>query len=232
VRRQLEDMGVPNVPEVAQGGFVYGIYGGVGAVFPTSELKDNFDGCAIFMIGLTGGYDRLRLKADIAFGQPSFNNSNIFNVKDTQGRPSQDNSHSYATYLGIGTTLGYNIFDSGRFSITPNIGGYWSNYSWDVNNLEWTKNDAGKDVTKVVSTVSKKLHNFNWMASVDFDIKFHAHATSMPFTVTGKREQFSSSIRISPFVARAKYNKCDPSVSGYHVGFTVCYVGLARALGY
>lgn len=232
VRRQLEDMGVPNVPEVSQGGFVYGIYGGVGAVFPTSELKDNFDGCAIFMIGLTGGYDRLRLKADIAFGQPSFNNSNIFNVKDTQGRPSQDNSHSYATYLGIGTTLGYNIFDSGRFSITPNIGGYWSNYSWDVNNLEWTKNDAGKDVTKVVSTVSKKLHNFNWMASVDFDIKFHAHATSMPFTMTGKREQFSSSIRISPFVARAKYNKCDPSVSGYHVGFTVCYVGLARALGY
>jgi hypothetical protein len=67
VRRQLEDMGVPNVPEVSQGGFVYGIYGGVGAVFPTSELKDNFDGCAIFMIGLTGGYDRLRLKADIAF---------------------------------------------------------------------------------------------------------------------------------------------------------------------
>ena len=68
------------------------------------------------------------------------------------------------------------------------------------------------------------------MASIDFDIKFHKHVGDTPFFLTGQREEFTSSIRISPFVARASFAKPVPAIEGYYVGVNVTYTGIARAL--
>ena len=232
VRRQLDDMGVPPVPQVSPNSFCYGIYGGVGGIFPTGDLKNQFKGSAIFTLGLTGGYNNLRLKADISYGQPSFARENIFGVKTTDGKDAQVNAHASATYLGVGVQLGYCVYDSRRLAITPNVGGYYSSYAWTVNNLEWSKDKDGNDVSTVASDEKAKFHSFNWMASVDFDIKIHSHVSNTPLLGVGQREQFVSSLRISPFVARAIHNSITPQAKGYMVGFTVCYSGLARSLNF
>jgi len=232
VRRQLEELGVPPVPKVTPNSFCYGIYGGVGAVFPTGDLANQFKGNAIFMLGLTGGYNNLRLKADISYGQPSFARNNMFNVKTDDGKDAQVNSHASATFLGVGVQLGYCVMNTRRFAITPNVGGYYSSYAWTLNNLEWSKDDHGNDVSKVKSDERAKFHSFNFMASLDFDIKLHAHVSDTPLLGVGQREQFVSSLRISPFVALAKHNTITPQAKGCMVGFTVTYTGLARSLNF
>lgn len=235
VRKQLEELGLPPVPVIHASNFSYGIYAGLGGVFPTSSISDDFSGCATFIIGLTGGYRRLKLKADISFGQPNFNNDNIFNVpSDIPGKPGQGNTNSYATYLGIGTSLGYTVLDTKRFSITPSVGGYWSSYGWNVANYNYVTeiDEEGNPqlVQKVVNTEKRSINDFGWMASIDFDIKFHKHVGDTPFFLTGQREEFTSSIRISPFVAKAKFDTTAPAVDGYIVGVTLTYTGIARAL--
>ncbi len=235
VRKQLEELGLPPVPTIGASSFSYGVQAGVGGLFPTGSITDDFSGCVLFSLGLNGGYKRVKLKADIAFGQPSFNNKNIFNVpSDIEGKPGQGNSDSYATYLGIGTTLGYTVLDTKRFAITPNVGGYWSSFGWKVDNYTYenvtTPEGKVELARKIVSTEKKSINNFNWIASIDFDIKLHKHVSDKPFFLTGQREEFTSALRISPFVARAKYNTPVPPVDGYIVGVTVSYLGLARAL--
>ena len=235
VRRQLDELGLPPVPTIGASNFCYGVQLGVGGAFPTGSISDDFSGCAIFTLGLTGGYRQFKLKADISFGQPSFRNDNIFSVPSNHGdKPGQGNTDSYATYLGIGATLGYTVYDGRRLTITPNVGGYWSSYGWKVDNYtyEYRPNASGnQELTRLVTSTEKvSLNNFNWMASVDFDIKLHKHVSDTPFFLTGQREEFLSALRISPFVARAKYSKAVPAVDGYIVGVTVSYLGLARAL--
>jgi len=235
VRKQLDEMGLPPVPTIGASNFCYGVQAGVGGLFPTSTITDDFSGCVIFSLGLTGGYKQFRLKADISFGQPNFRNDNIFAVpSNVEGKPGQGNTDSYATYLGIGTTLGYTVYDGRRFTITPNVGGYWSSYGWKVNNYTYENRpnaEGNQELTRLITSTEKvSINNFNWMASVDFDIKLHKHVSDTPFFLTGQREEFLSAIRISPFVARAKYNTPVPPVKGYIVGVTVSYLGLARAL--
>lgn len=235
VRRQLEELGLPPVPVIGTSNYSYGFYAGVGGLFPTSTLKDDFGSCATFILGLTGGYRRIKVKADIAFGQPDFKNDNIFNVQTgVIGEPGQGNTNSFATFLGIGLQAGYTILDTKRFSITPNVGGYWSSYGWKVEDYSYTTetNDQGEStrVRHVDKTYRTSINDFGWIASIDFDIKFHRHVTDTPFFLSGQREEFTSSIRISPFVARASFSKTVPAIEGYYVGFTVTYTGLARAL--
>ncbi|MGN0214148.1 MAG: hypothetical protein ACI4AH_04990 [Muribaculaceae bacterium] len=235
IRKQLDELGLPPVPTIGASNFCYGVQAGVGGIVPTGSISDDFSGCVIFSLGLTGGYNRLKLKADISFGQPSFNNDNIFNVPSAiSGKPGQGNTDSYATYLGIGTTLGYTVFDNNRFSITPNVGGYWSSFGWKVDNYRYenvTTDDGKNELVRLVDSTEKvSLNNFNWIASIDFDIKLHKHVSDTPFFLTGQREEFLSAIRISPFIAHASYSKSVPPVKGYLVGVTVSYLGLARAL--
>lgn len=235
VRKQLDELGLPPVPTIGASSFCYGIQAGIGGVFPTGSIADDFSGCVTFSLGLTGGYKRLRLKAGIEFGQPSFRNDNIFSVPSgIEGKPGQGNTDSYATYLGVGVTLGFAVYDSKRFTITPNVGGYWSSYGWKVDNYayEYRLNNSGEsELTRLVTSTNKvSVNHFNWTASVDFDIKVHRHVSDTPFFLTGRREEFTSTIRISPFVARAKYGTTVPAIDGYLVGVSVSYLGLARAL--
>ena len=231
VLRQLTDMGNPSAASMRPGGFVYGLYAGVGGMFPTGSLTDNFKGCAAFTIGLTAGYNRFRIKADVSYGQPSFNNDTMFNRVDELGRQLQGNAKADATLLCVGTQLGYCVYSGERFAITPNVGGFWTGYSWETQDLNWVrKEDTDEFVPKIVGSSTSHLRSYNWIASVDFDIKFHTTKSSnMPIITSGRRQSFTSSVRITPFVARASYHSV-PSVKGYQVGFCVSYCGLARSL--
>ena len=63
---------------------------------------------------------------------------------------------------------------------------------------------------------------------IDFDINFSSRVTNTSLTGATHRERWTSSLRITPWVAHSKFNKCDPSVSGVHLGINVSYLGLAR----
>lgn len=118
-RKALEEIGLPPAPEFVPSDWCYGLYLGVGGIFPVNEIKDYFGGCFTFTAGLTAGYKRLKLKADVSYGQVDFKKPNVFGAVDAQGRALQGPMNEYATYLGIGTTLGYSVVNTKRFAITP-----------------------------------------------------------------------------------------------------------------
>lgn len=229
IESQLATLGTPQVPQVTTMQGCYGIYAGVGYDMPTGKLHDNFGGSIMFHVGLTGGYKRFRVKADVAFGQPSYRNDNIFNISpDEEGRPLQGNNSSNATHIMASVQLGYTVLNHGRLSITPNVGGFYNRYGWDIANYSWDKDEEGRDVRTITGIEKRNLHNFSVIASIDFDINFSSRVTNTSLTGATHRERWTSSLRITPWVAHSKFNKCDPSVSGVHLGINVSYLGLAR----
>ena len=229
IESQLATLGTPQVPQVTTMQGCYGIYAGVGYDMPTGKLHDNFGGSIMFHVGLTGGYKRFRVKADVAFGQPSYRNDNIFKIApDEEGRPLQGNNSSNATHIMSSVQLGYTVLNHGRLSITPNVGGFYNRYGWDIANYSWDKDEDGHDVRTITGVEKRNLHNFSVIASIDFDINFSSRVTNTSLTGATHRERWTSSLRITPWVAHSKFNKCDPSVSGVHLGINVSYLGLAR----
>lgn len=222
-----------NIQFEQESSFGYGLYGGVGYSSPVSELRDNFGGNFIFQIGAVGTYDRFQLKTDVQFGQPGYRNDNMFAAPayDAQGHPSQVNGSSSASFLGWSVQVGYKVYENGRFSITPNVGINYTKYSWNLNNLKWTKNEDNDDYkAEVTGTESAKLTNLGFIASVDLDYTFSSTKVKNPFTGNGD-DRLRQSVRITPFVAYAKYDKCSPSVKGAFVGVTINYFGLLHSLG-
>ena len=55
-RKALEEIGLPPAPEFVPSDWCYGLYLGVGGIFPVNEIKDYFGGCFTFTAGLTAGY--------------------------------------------------------------------------------------------------------------------------------------------------------------------------------
>ena len=212
-------------------GFTYGVYGGVGAAFPTGSVADNFKGSAVFQIGLTGTYQNFRLKTDVAYSQPSFKNRNIFAVFDADGHPAQDNAHADASLLLWSVQAGYRVYQGHRLSVTPNVGFVLSRYSWDLNNLEWSKDENDEDQFRVTGVDKARFTHTSWIASIDFDIRLHTTITDKPFLGNGSK-RFTSSIRITPFIAGLKHCKSVPSTKGCLVGATVNYLGLLQSLGF
>ena len=131
--------------------------------------------------------------------------------------------------MSVGAAVGFTVVDSDRIAITPYAGVYWSGYSWNMANLDWVYNDEKREyVSKVKNTVSAQINNVGWQAGVDFDIKLHRYVSSTPLLFSGQREQYTSSLRITPFVMYADYKKI--ATKGYHLGVAVTYSGIARAL--
>lgn len=207
-----------------------GFYAGVGAALPTASLHDNFDGCVTFAGGLTAGYQRWRLKADINYGQPSFNRMNMFGLLDSEGRDAQVNAAANASLLGLGVQMGYQVWRQRRLAITPSAGIFWSRYKWDVNDIEWSKNPDGLDVFQVTNTSSTSLSHVGWIVSLDFDIKLHERYTSGAFLGMGDQARYTSSLRLTPWVAHASYDRCTPAVKGCLIGLNVTYAGLLQAI--
>lgn len=232
-RKDLEEMGLPDVPEFVPGDWSYGLYLGLGGSFATKYINNYFGNCVTFTAGITVSYKRVALKADVAYGQPSFKNRNVFGAKVTTAdgvvRDAQGPMNNCATLLSVGAAVGFTVVDSDRIAITPYAGVYWSGYSWNMANLDWVYNDEKREyVSKVKNTVSAQINNVGWQAGVDFDIKLHRYVSSTPLLFSGQREQYTSSLRITPFVMYSDYKKI--ATKGYHLGVAVTYSGIARAL--
>ena len=202
---------------------------GVGGLLPTGSLSDDFKGCALFTGGINVDYNRLRIKADVAYGQPSFKKENPYAVIDSQGRNMQLNATANPSLLGVGLQLGYTMWRQGKLSITPNVGVNWNRLSWDINHIKYEKDDAGQERPLIDDVIGIHESNFSWIASVDFDINLHGKLVDYPFG--GDRQaHYSSSVRISPFVTHAKFNHFNPSVKGCCIGITFSYAGLLHTL--
>lgn len=236
VESQLSAMGMPSVPHVTSMQGCYGFYGGVGYDLPTGSLHDNFGGSVIFHVGLTGGYKRFKVKGEVAFGQPSYRNDNIFGIDfEDDEHPSQGNNSSNATHIMGSLQVGYTVLNYGRLSITPNVGVFYNRYNWDVANYSWKDKEGswytdeeGREIPIITSVEKRNLNNINFIVSVDFDINLNHRVTNTSLTGSTHRERWTSSLRITPWLANTKFNKCVPSVSGMHVGINVSYLGLAQ----
>ena len=207
-------------------GWGFGFQLGVGGIMPTASLADDIKGCALFTGGLNAEYNRLRIKADIAYGQPSFKNNNPYAVYDSQGRDLQLNATANPTLFGVGVQLGYTVWRQGKVSVPPNVGISWNRLSWDLNHIKYEKDDEGTERPKIDEVTGTHENNFGWIASVDIDFKLHGKITDAPFGES--QAHYSSAVRISPFVTYAKYNHFIPSVKGVCLGATVTYAGLLR----
>ncbi|MEG0010831.1 MAG: hypothetical protein RR706_01535 [Muribaculaceae bacterium] len=221
VRRQLDELQRPPIPEIIPGAFSYGLYFGTGALFPTSGIDNAFGNSWSFTAGLGLGYNRIKLNADISYGQPRIINQNVLGIENQMA------IGTYSSYLAVAVTLGYSVFETKHFSITPRVGGYYSSYGWNVGNYE---PDAANNL-KLKNTESPEISDFNWYAAIDFDYHFHTVVGKSPFFLTGHREQYTSTLRFTPFIGRAIYDKPMPRLRGCQIGFTVSYAGIARSLG-
>ena len=202
---------------------------GVGGMLPTGSLRDDFKGCALFTAGLNAGYKRLRLKIDLAYGQPSFKNENPYAIMDEQGRNKQLNATANPTLLGSAFQLGYTVWRQGRVSITPAVGLTASRLSWDINHIKYEKDDEGVDRPSIEDVTATHESTVGWMASVDIDIKLHSKLVDYP-AGDDAQAHYTSSLRISPFITHAKFSHFSPKVKGCCMGVTLSYSGLLRAL--
>ena len=200
-------------------GWGMGFQVGVGGLLPTGSLSDDFKGCALFTGGIYTEHKGLRIKADVAYGQPSFKNENPYGVLN------QLNTTANPTLLGVGLQAGYTVWRHGKVSVTPLVGMNWSRLSWDLNHIKYETDDAGEERPKIDNVTGTHESNVGWMASVDIDIKLHGKVADNPFGVD-RQAHYISSVRISPFVTHAKYDNFSPSVKGCCVGLTVSYAGL------
>ena len=208
-------------------GWGLGFQVGVGGLLPTGSLSDDFKGCALFTGGINTDYNRLRIKADVAYGQPSFKNENPYDVLDLEGRDLQLNSTANPTLLCGSLQAGYTLWRSGSVSVTPLVGLSMSRLSWDMNHIKYEADDDG-EIRPMIDAVARVHENtVGWMASVDIDIKLHSKLVDYPFGAD-RQAHYTSMVRISPFVTHAKFNNFSPSVKGCCVGLTVSYAGMLR----
>jgi len=214
---------------VALPSWAVGFHVGVGGMVPTGSLADDVKACALFDGGLDVDYNRLKLKLDVAYGQPSFKNDNPYAVYDSQGRNLQLNATANPTLLGFGAQLGYTVWQQGRVSVTPMVGMAVGRLSWDINHIKYEQDDEGIERPKIDNVTGTHENDFGWIASVDVDIKLHGKLVDVP--VAGDRQaHYISTLRISPFVTHARISNFNPSVKGCCVGFTISYAGLLRTL--
>ena len=210
-------------------GWGFGFQVGVGGMLPTGSLSDEIKGCALFTGGLNAEYDRLRLKADVAYGQPSFKIKNPYAAYDDQGRDLQLNATANPTLLGVGLQLGCTLFRQGRVSVTPAVGVTMSRLSWDINHIKYEKDDNGVERPMIDNVTATHENNLGWMVSMDIDIKLHGKLVDFP-SGEDRQGHYTSSLRISPFVTHAKLSHFYPQGDGCCVGVTVSYAGLLRAI--
>ena len=217
-------------PLLLYDGWGFGFQVGVGGLVPTGSLSDDFKSCALFTGGLNAENNRLRIKADVAYGQPSFKNENPYAVYDDEShRDLQLNATANPTLLGMGLQAGYTVWRQGKVSVTPMVGVNWNRLSWDINHIKYESDDEGEVRPMIDDVTGAHENTFGWMASVDIDIRLHGKVVDFPIG-ENRQGHYISSLRISPFVTHAKFSNFNPSVKGCCVGVTVSYAGLLHSL--
>ena len=224
---------VPATLRAQEGESLYNSWGigfqvGVGGMLPTGSLSDDLKGCALFTGGLNAELNRFRIKADVAYGQPSFKNENPYAVFDETGRLLQRNATSNPTMLGVGLQVGYTVWRQGRVSVTPLVGMSWNRLSWNLNHIKYEADDEGEEHPVIEKVTGTHESSLSWMASVDIDIKLHGKLVDNP--AGDDLAHYTSSLRISPFVTYASYSHLNPQVKGTCIGATVTYAGLLRLM--
>ncbi len=204
----------------------YGLQAGVAAHATTGTLNDNFKGAVGFTGGLTADRDRLRLKADVTYCQPSFKNPNMYGILDEQGRDAQINAAANASHIGTSLQVGYTVARMGAVSLTPCAGIYYSHYSWKLNDIEWKKDENQLDYYSITDNYNTTQGRLSWIASIDVDIRLHDAYTDL----MGPQQRLRSSLRITPWVTHISHNAVVPSVKGMQLGISVAYSGLLSSL--
>ena len=231
VKKQLEEYNLPKATVSTPSKFSYGWYAGTGAMIPVGGIEDAFDFSWLFNLGLTAGYDRVFLKADVSYGQPRLADLR----KELFGVNREWAVNRYASQLSGVVALGYRLIDTKSFAIAVNAGSGWTKYSWNVADFKINEdNTSGNPETEYVRDSelrSRSVGNFNYMFGFDFDWKFHTLVSENSFLASGNRVRYTSSLRLSPYVMRQKYSDLKIGGSGFQVGIVLTYTGLARALG-
>lgn len=205
------------------GGWTYGFDAGIGVQAPTGGAADLIKTTVNFGAGLEGGYSGLRLKAGFTYGQPTIRIDNPFGVFDASGRDLQLNKSRNLSNFTVSLMAGYRVKVSDRVAVTPLAGAYYSRLSWTVNDIEWSKNEAGHDVFAVINATDVALGSWSWRVQADVDIKLHGQFVD--------KTRYTSSLRLSPWVAGLRWGGALATPArGACVGVTVAYAGLFTTL--
>lgn len=229
VRKQLEEYMRPAVSRVKPGPWHGGWFVGTGVLIPTGEISDYFADAWLFNIGLSGGYRRWVVKADISYGQPDIKrrDADLFGRQLAAGRKYMT-TDEYAKQLSGSVSLGFRVVDAKRFAVTPYVGGGWTNMSWNYAEFAY---DNAKDEYIIDSSINKdSFSNFNIMGGIDFDWRFHTSVSEKSHFLSNRREQYTSSLRLTPYVIYQKYTTLVPERTGLFVGINLTYSGFLRAL--
>lgn len=226
LRRTLENIQPAEAAQVYPSPWSYGLMAGIGGVFPTGSINDAFDGGCSFLFGLLGGWKGVRLHASIAYSICTLADPTLCNSEYADQKYYANVKN--ANYLGIGFGAGYAVMDTKRVSIEPYIGGQWTSYSWTAR-----PGTPNADGSLAFSGLQQRMQvdDFNLTFGVNVEWHFHQVVTSFPI-FGSMREQYVSSLRVTPFATHAVYTDATRPLSGWQIGFTVAYSGVARALGF
>lgn len=224
IRHALENIAVPQSATVEPSAWSYGLFAGIGGIFPTSSIADAFSGGCVFTFGLTGGWKRIRLHGSIGYTTPTVRDRALV-TPEYEGLGYMANVKN-ANLLDIGFGLGYAVFDTKHFTVEPYVGGHWTGYNWTARPMV-----SNPDGTVTTSGLQHRMaiDDFNFSCGINLEWHFHSTVTSWPIFGT-MREQYVSSVRFTPYVTRGVYTDALPRHSGWHIGFMISYAGLARAL--
>ena len=227
IRRALEETekAVPGSVSLVLSPWSYGLYVGVGGVFPTGSLSDAFSGGCAFTFGLQGGWRRFRLEGLISYSIPTLRDQALV-TPGYEGQGYRANVRN-ANYLGIGFGAGYAVYDSKRITIAPYVGGMWTGYNWTARPMA---PDADGNLSVTGLQQRMEIDDFNVAFGVNIEWHFHSAVTSFPL-FGNMREHYVSSLRLTPYAVRGVYTDAVRHYSGWQIGFMVSYSGVARALG-
>lgn len=198
----------------------YGMFAGVGGIFPTANLSDAFSGGCRFAFGLTGGWHRIRVQASVGYTSPTIRDRALVN-EQYAGQGLLANVKN-ANLLDVGFGIGYAVLDTRSFSIEPYVGGRWSGYNWTSRAMEL--NDEG-----IYTTYGPQhrisIDDFNFACGIDFEWHFASGQTALMGDCDG---QYVSSLRLTGFAMRGCYTDAIRHYNGWQFGFTLSYSGLVR----
>lgn len=226
IRRALEELESPRSVSLAPSPWSYGLSVGIGGVFPTGDIADAFSGACAFNFGIIGGWKRVRLEGSFIYGSPTLRDQTLVESR-YEGQGYHANVKN-ANYMGIGFGAGYAVADTKRFLIEPYIGGQWTSYSWTARPMS---TESEGTLVPVGLQQRMQLDDFNLTFGVNFEWHFHSVLTSFPM-LSGMREQYVSSLRLTPYATRAVYTDAARRYGGWQIGVTLSYTGVARALGF
>lgn len=208
------------------GDWSVGFHAGVGGLFPVGDVADGFSGAFTFNAGLKAGYRRLAVEGMFFYGSPSIERPNITGIADAAGIPYCNNVNS-ANLFGAGANVGFAVVDFDRFSITPWIGGVWTSYRWTARPME--ENAEGILIQKGEQR-NVSIDDFNLAFGVNFEWHFARMETDIALFGSDGQE-YRSSLLVTPYVIRGSYSAARPKLDGWHIGVSVAYSGVLRALG-